>query len=173
MMSASLTAFLGDIARCLIGLLLLAAATGKLRNYRAFRDNLSASFGVPAAGAALAAPALVALEALLAAWLLARGGSLPMLLSLLLLTGLSVVLAYRYFTQSVVRCSCFGEAQRPVSQHDLILNALVIAVNALYFALPAAAMLPWQTTLLACGLAAIACVAAIHFHEIATLARSG
>lgn len=172
MMSAPLAAFLADIARCLIGMLLLAAAAGKLRSYRAFRDNLSASFGVPAAGAALAAPALVALEALLAAWLLAWGGPLPMLLSLLLLASLTIVLACRYFTQSVVRCSCFGEAQRPVSQHDLTRNGLVIAVNALYFALPAMAALPWQTSLLAAALAAIACVAAIHFHDIATLARA-
>ncbi|WP_402718294.1 MauE/DoxX family redox-associated membrane protein [Janthinobacterium rivuli] len=165
--------FLSDIARHVIALLLLAASVGKLRSYAAFRGNLATSFGVPPAAAQFAAPALVAAELLLAGWLLAGGTQLPMLLSLLLLGTLTAVLAWRYFTHSVVRCSCFGEAARPVSQYDLLRNVLAVGINGAYFALAQDTALPVATSILAAGLAAIVCVAAISLHDIATLAKAG
>jgi uncharacterized membrane protein YphA (DoxX/SURF4 family) len=167
-----LTALLSDIARCCIALLLLAAGVGKLRSYAAFRGNLATSFSLPPAAAAWAAPALVMTELLLAGWILAGGTHLPMLLSLLLLSTLTAVLAWRYFTHSVVRCSCFGEAARPVSQYDLLRNVLAVGINGAYCALAQAATVPVATTVLAAGLAAIACVAIISLHDIATLAKA-
>lgn len=176
-LAPSLAALLSQVARYVIALLLLAASVGKLRSYGAFRGNLATSFGLPPATAALAAPALVAAELLLAAWLLAAplpgaGARLPMLLALLLLGTLTAVLAYRYFTQNVVRCSCFGEAARPVSHYDLLRNVLVVAINGAYFALAPDAALPASTAWLAAGLASIVCVAAISLHDIATLAKA-
>ncbi|STR23320.1 Uncharacterised protein [Janthinobacterium lividum] len=171
-MLTSLT-FLSDIARYVIALLLLAASVGKLRSYGDFRGNLSTSFGVAPAAAKAAAPALVTAELLLAGWLLAGGTQLPMLLSLLLLSTLTAVLAWRYFTHSVVRCSCFGEAARPVSQYDLLRNVLAVGVNGAYFASAQEAALPVATSILAAGLAAIVCVAVISLHDIATLAKAG
>jgi hypothetical protein len=165
--------FLSDIARYVIALLLLAASVGKLRSYGDFRGNLATSFGVPPAAAKAAAPALVAAELLLAGWLLAGGTRRPMLLSLLLLSTLTAVLAWRYFTHSVVRCSCFGEAARPVSQYDLLRNVLAVGVNGAYFASAQTASLPFATSVLAAGLAAIVCVAVISLHDIATLAKAG
>lgn len=165
--------FLSDIARYVIALLLLAASVGKLRSYGDFRGNLSTSFGVAPAAAKAAAPALVAAELLLAACLLAGGTQLPMLLSLLLLSTLTAVLAWRYFTHSVVRCSCFGEAARPVSQYDLLRNVLAVGINGVYFASAQTASLPVATSVLAAGLAAIVCVAVISLHDIATLAKAG
>lgn len=171
-LAAFLAAFLADIARCCIAWLLLAAGVGKLRSHGAFRDNLAASFGVPPAAAKVAAPALVMAELLLAGWLLAGGAHVPMLLSLLLLSTLTAVLIHRYFTHSVVRCSCFGEAARPVSQYDLLRNVLAVGVNGAYFALAQDAALPAATAVLAAGLAAIACVLIISLHDIATLAKA-
>ncbi|TSD72269.1 hypothetical protein FFI39_015555 [Janthinobacterium sp. KBS0711] len=165
--------FLSDIVRYVIALLLLAASVGKLRSYGEFRGNLATSFGLPSAAAQFAAPALVAAELLLAGWLLAGGTYLPMLLSLLLLSTLTGVLAWRYFTHSVVRCSCFGEAARPVSQYDLLRNMLAVGINGSYFALAQETALPVATSLLAAGLAAIVCVALISLHDIATLAKAG
>ena len=167
-----LTLLLADTARCCIALLLLAASVGKLRGYGAFRDNLSASFGLAPAIAAWAAPGLVAAELLLAAWILGGGTRLPVLLALLLLGTLTAVLAYRYFTHSVVRCSCFGEAARPVSHYDLLRNGLFVGINAAYFGVAREATLPAASTVLAAGLAAIVCVAAISLHDIATLAKA-
>lgn len=115
----------------------------------------------------------MAAELLLAGWLLAGGTYLPMLLSLLLLSTLTGVLAWRYFTHSVVRCSCFGEAARPVSQYDLLRNMLAVGINGSYFALAQETALPVATSLLAAGLAAIVCVALISLHDIATLAKAG
>ena len=165
--------FLSDIARYVIALLLLAASVGKLRSYGDFRGNLATSFGVAPAAATVAAPALVAAELLLAGWLLAGGTQLPMLLSLVLLSTLTAVLAWRYFTHSVVRCSCFGEAARPVSQYDLLRNVLAVGINGAYFASEQTASLPVATSVLAAGLAAIVCVAVISLHDIATLAKAG
>lgn len=165
-------ALLSDIARYCIALLLLAASVGKLRSQGAFRDNLATSFGVPPAAARVVAPALVMTELLLAGWLLAGATHLPMLLSILLLSTLTAVLAYRYFTHSVVRCSCFGEAARPVSPYDLLRNVLVVGINGAYFALAQETPLPVTTSVLAAGLAAIACVAMISLHDIATLAKA-
>ena len=173
MLTSVLAALLADTARCCIALLLLAASVGKLRSYGGFRGNLATSFGVPPAAARVAAPALVTAELLLAGWLLAGGTHIPMLLSLLLLTTLSAVLAWRYFTHSVVRCSCFGEAARPVSQYDLLRNLLAVGVNGSYFAFAQQAAVPVATTALAAGLAAIVCVAIISLHDIATLAKAG
>lgn len=171
-LSTLLAAFLSDIARYCIALLLLAASVGKLRSYGDFRANLATSFGVPPAAASLAAPALVAAELWLAGWLLAGGAQLPMLLSLLLLGTLTAILAWRYFTHSVVRCSCFGEAARPVSQYDLLRNVLVVGTNGAYFALAQETTLSIATTVLAAGLAAIVCVATISLHDIAILAKA-
>ena len=167
-----LTLLLADMARYVIAWLLLAAAVGKLRSYSEFRGNLATSFGLPPAIATFAAPALVAAELLLAGWLLAGGAQLPMLLSLLLLGTLTAVLVYRYFTHSMVRCSCFGEAARPVSHYDLLRNLLVVGINGAYCALAQETALPAATAVLAAGLAAIVCVAAISLHDIATLAKA-
>lgn len=167
-----LTLLLADMARYVIAWLLLAAAVGKLRSYSEFRGNLATSFGLPPAIATCAAPALVAAELLLAGWLLAGGAQLPMLLSLLLLGTLTAVLVYRYFTHSMVRCSCFGEAARPVSHYDLLRNLLVVGINGAYCALAQETALPAASAVLAAGLASIVCVAAISLHDIATLAKA-
>ncbi|MDN2671816.1 MULTISPECIES: MauE/DoxX family redox-associated membrane protein [unclassified Janthinobacterium] len=172
MLTSVLATLLADTARYCIALLLLAASVGKLRSYGDFRGNLATSFGVPPGAASLAAPALVMAELSLAGWLLAGGTHIPMLLSLLLLTTLTAVLAWRYFTHSVVRCSCFGEAARPVSRYDLLRNVLAVGINGAYFALAQETTLPVATTALAAGLAAIVCVATISLHDIATLAKA-
>ncbi|ATD61477.1 hypothetical protein CNX70_15890 [Janthinobacterium svalbardensis] len=177
MLTPLLAALVTDAARCFIAFLLLAAGVGKLRSYGAFRGNLATSFGVPPILARWAAPALIMAELSLSCWLLAStlltdGTHLPMLLSLLLLSTLTAVLAYRYFTHSVVRCSCFGEAARPVSPYDLLRNVLVVGINGAYFALAQETPLPVTTSVLAAGLAAIACVAIISLHDIATLAKA-
>jgi hypothetical protein len=172
MLTSVLAALLADTARYCIALLLLAASVGKLRSYGDFRANLATSFGVPPAAASLAAPALVMAELLLSGWLLAGGTHIPMLLSLLLLGTLTAILTWRYFTHSVVRCSCFGEAARPVSQYDLLRNVLAVGINGAYFALAQETALPVATAVLAAGLAAIVCVATISLHDIATLAKA-
>lgn len=171
-LAASLTPLLADIARYCIALLLLAASVGKLRSYGALRDNLATSFGVPPAAARWAAPALLLAELSLSCWLLAGGKRLPMLLSLLLLSTLTAILVYRYFTRSVVRCSCFGEAARPVSHYDLLRNVMVVSINGAYFALAQETPLPVATAVLAASLAAIVCFATISLHDIATLAKA-
>ena len=166
-----LAAFVGAILRCFTGLLLLAAAIGKLRKFREFRHNLAGSLGLGAAVSQALAPALVAAELAVAAMVLGPARQAGMLLALLLFALFTAFISYKYFTQPGVRCSCFGGAARPVSSHDLQRNVLVILAILGYLALPGAAALGWPALALAAALSAFLCVAAIGFHDIAVLLK--
>jgi hypothetical protein len=162
--------FLAEIARYFVGLLLLAAAVGKLRGFARFRANLSDSFDVSAAAGRILAPALVLAELVVAALVLWGGDDLLGMQAALLLFGLfSALIAVKFYTQSVVRCGCFGEAERALSGYDLLRNALVIGAIGMCLAFDRGATLPPHAAVLAVALAALACVVAIHFHEILVL----
>lgn len=168
----STVSFLADIVRCFIGWWWLAAAAGKLRTWPRFRDDLGASFGIAARPARLAAPALVLAELLAAAMVLGPAHAAGMLASLMLMCSFTAVLGYQFFTRAIVRCTCFGESLRPLSGYDVLRNLLVVLAIAAWLALEPASALPAGETLLAAGLGAWLCVAAIHFHDVAVLART-
>lgn len=161
--------FAAQILRYFIGFLMLAAAAGKLRSFADFRANLTASFGVSRAHSALLAPAVVVAECLVAAMLPSVFDRTGMLAALLMLCAFTAVVSYRFFTQGVVKCSCFGEAGRPVSGYDLLRNLIVILSIVLYLSLAAGPGLPLHASILAAALAALLCVMAIEFHDIVTL----
>jgi hypothetical protein len=95
------------------------------------------------------------------------------------------VVGYQFVSRDVVRCSCFGEAERPVSGYDLLRNLLLIAAivgvlaggghggePAAGGALAAAgeeAGASLAARLMCAGLGLVLAVAAIHFHDLATL----
>jgi hypothetical protein len=169
----SAQSFVADIVRYFIGWWWLAAAAGKLRTWPGFRDELGTSFGIAAQPAALLAPALVTAELLAAAMVLGIAHAAGMLASLLLMCCFTSVLGYQFFTRAIVRCNCFGESRRPLSGHDLLRNLLVVLAIAAWLLLRSpAAPLPGGESLVAAGLGAWLCVAAIHFHDIAVLART-
>lgn len=161
--------FIAEILRYFVGLLLLAAAVAKLRGFDGFRANLTESFGVGAAYGGLLAPAVVLAE--LAAAALVLGAAVrPGMWAALCMFGLfTALIGYKFYTQSVVRCGCFGEAERALSGFDLLRNALVIAAIAAGLALGHTAGVPPHAAILAAALATIACVVTIHFHELAVL----
>ncbi len=162
-------AFGAEILRYFIGFLMLAAGLGKLRTFTQFRANLVSSFGATALQSTRLAPAVVMLELLAAALVLGPFSRTGMLASLLMLGIFTVVLSYKFFSESIVKCSCFGEAGRAVSGIDLLRNGAVLAAIALYFALGQAAGLPLTVSILAAALATFLCVAAIDMHDIVTL----
>lgn len=165
----SLSLFGAEIIRYFIGFLMLAASVGKLRTFADFRANLVTSFGASTVQSALLAPTVVILELTAAAMVLGPFSQAGMLASLLILGAFTVVLSYRFLTESVVKCSCFGEAGRAVSAFDLLRNVLVLAAIGAYLNLGSAGDLPLTASILAAALATFLCMMAIELHDIATL----
>lgn len=161
--------FIAEILRFFIGFLLLAAAAGKLRTSAGFRMNLETSFGLPKTQAGLVAPLLIASEVLVAGMVLGPWSGAGMLAALLMFGAFTIVVAIKFFTQPSVRCSCFGEAGRPLSGFDLARNLFVIGAIAVFLAIAPDGTASWSLMFLAAGLASFAAVAAIEFHGIATL----
>lgn len=161
--------FLGEILRYFVALLMLAAASAKLRDLAGFGASLASLFGLAPALRALLAPAIALAELAVAALLLGGQTRAGLLAALLMLCGFTALAGYKFYTQSVVRCGCFGEADRSLSGLDLLRNALVIAALAAGLMLPAGGGLPWHVALLAASLGLLACVVAVHFHDIVHL----
>lgn len=158
------------LLRCFVGLLLLAAAAGKARHYAAFRNSLGELLGTRAGWRAWLAPAIVGAELLVAALALGPAPHIGMPAALLMFGTFTAFIAYKFFTESVVRCSCFGEAARPTSGYDLLRNVLVLLAIAAYLMLAGSAVaLAVPALALALGLAVLLCVVAISFHEIVSL----
>ena len=167
------TFFIAEILRYFIGFFLLAAALGKLGVAMHFQRNLVQSFGMSTKMSRVLAPAVIGAEFIVAAMVLVAAERVGMLISLLMFCAFSALLSYKFFTESVVKCSCFGEAERAVSLFDLVRNLLVIAAIAIWLLLPSGPALPVQVAILAAALASVLCVLAIEFHGIAAvLARS-
>lgn len=161
--------FVAEVLRYFIGFFMLAAGAGKLREFAQFCANLVASFGMPERAARLLAPAVVAAEFGAAALILGGAANTGMVAALAMLAAFTAVVSYKFFTESVVKCSCFGEAARSVSGFDLLRNLLAIAAAIAYLAIAGASPMPIPVALLAAGLATLLLVAAIDFHDIASL----
>lgn len=162
-----------ETLRLFTGFLLLAAVAGKLRSFAAFRDNLVSSFGMAPAASRLAAPAVVAAEAIAAAMALGLSPRPGMWAALLLFAVFTALLAYRFFKDGIVKCSCFGEAERNLSGLDLLRNVLVLMAISGWTALQssAEAAAAAHLSLLGAGLASILVVVAIGFHDIVNLLK--
>ena len=148
------------VVRLLVGMVFLLAVAGKLRAPARFRANLTESMGVPPALGVVLTPAVMLAEAALALMLLgdmqARTFAMPA--ALLLLIGFSCFVGYKYVTADSVRCSCFGEADRPLSVYDLLRNGLLIGAIACWLYWPAPAT-PAQSTPAQLALASAAALA--------------
>lgn len=130
----SMLVYITEIIRITTGFLFLAGAIGKLRHYSDFTSNLTSSFHVSPSLSRLLAPSLIILEAMLAMIVLSNTTKTPqaMYAALLLLLFFTVIITYRYLSESSVKCSCFGEASRPVSIYDLCRNLIVISLLTFY-----------------------------------------
>ncbi|MDQ1919719.1 MauE/DoxX family redox-associated membrane protein [Massilia pseudoviolaceinigra] len=161
--------YLAEIIRFFTAFLLACAALGKLRTLAAFAHNLSDSFGLPRQAATILAPAVVAAEALLATLILAGGGigRAGMAGALVLFVLVTALVGYRYVVEGSVKCSCFGESERPVSGYDLLRNGLIIASIGAGLALSGDAAFGKKESVLAAALALIGTIGAIGFHDLA------
>lgn len=171
----SAAAFFAESLRLAAALLLCAAAWGKWRALGRFRDNLATTFGTGGALAALLAPGIAGAEVLLAAGLLAGGAVSRAALagSLLLFAVFTAAVAWKYATEDIVKCSCFGDADRSVSGFDLARNVAIIGGIAFSLAAGAGANAGmagnWQAAVCAAGVATLLAVVLANFHEIMML----
>lgn len=164
--------FLAEVLRLLVGFVLVCAAAGKLRTFAAFRRNLSESLGWSVRGSSVLAPMVVSAELALAGLIVpgAPTSGAGMLGALGLFTVFTGYIAYKYATEDIVKCACFGEVERSVSAYDLVRNLLLLACIGYQLAYAGdASALRGPVLALACGLASILTVVVIAFHEIAML----
>jgi hypothetical protein len=172
-------AFSADVLRLTCALLLLAAAWGKWRAPGQFRDNLAATFGIGPRLAAWLAPGIAGIETVLSAGLAAGGapGQAALAGTLALFVVFTAAVGWKYATEDIVKCSCFGDADRSVSGFDLARNMAIIAAIAFSLAAaPGSAGAGWQALVCAAGVATLLAVVLANFHEIMMLllyARQG
>ncbi len=165
----TVTAAAAVLVRLLVGWVFLLAVVGKLRSAARFRANLTESMGVSAGAGAVLTPVVISAEAALAFMLLgdmqARAFAMPAALALLM--AFTAFVGYKYVTADSVRCSCFGEADRPLSAYDLLRNALLIGAIAGWLYWPAAAVrwTPVQWTL-AAAVALLLAAGLVRLHEV-------
>ncbi|HEY6942608.1 MauE/DoxX family redox-associated membrane protein [Dokdonella sp.] len=119
--------FAADSIRYGVAGLLAYAAASKLADFRAFRRNVTGFLKVSDTTALYLAPVVIGVEAALAAALAFDAVRRTAWLSTALLiffvfTGL---LARAHAGRDVVKCSCFGEGERPVSAHDVARNVVI------------------------------------------------
>lgn len=165
----TLPVFVAEMLRYFVGLLLLAAAVAKLRGLDSFRENLTASFDIGAAHSRILAPAVVLAELAVAALVLGGAVRAGLWAALLMFCVFTALLGYKFHTHGAVRCACFGGAERSLSGLDLLRNVLVIGAIGAGLALAHDASMPPHAVILAIALATLACVLAVHFHEIVRL----
>lgn len=122
-----ISVFIADSIRCAVAGLLVYAAATKLADVRAFRRNVTGFVKVSDASARYLAPVLIGVEAALGSALAFEGAWRTAWLSTALLIFLvfTGLLVRAHAGRDVVKCSCFGEGERPVSAHDVARNVLI------------------------------------------------
>ena len=118
------------LARTILGLAFLASATGKLRDFTAFRAAVEDFDLVPRRSTRAAAFAVVTAE-LAIVGAMAVGGSLLVpgfAAAAVVLVLFTAVLASALRRRTAVSCNCFGAATARVSGYDIIRNTGLIAV---------------------------------------------
>ena len=165
--------YVSQVFRLMLAILLLVAASGKLTSFASFRHNLSESFAVPFHLNAILAAGIIAFEYVLVFLLLIHHGKLndwAMFASLILFFVFTAVVGFRYLTEGIVRCSCFGEAERPVSVYDIARNLLILLAISFYlFHTGQEQMNRYMADIFLFGPALILSLYLMNFHEMIML----
>lgn len=153
----------------LVAFTLLMAAWGKLKDLHRFKSNLRDSFGFSARSSKFVAPLIIVLEFLLA--LTTVSGTqftyLAMVVSFVVFIVFTAFLAYHWLQNARVKCSCFGEDDRPVSVFDLLRNALIILFIGCYLMIGGFELsLTMHSQFLLVILALAGSTVVIHTHDI-------
>ena len=156
----------------LVAFVFFSAALGKLEKQEQFKSNLVESFGLSEKASHNIAPVLVILELVLGL-LIISGPSLSyiaMSVAFVIFCFFTLFLIYHWLQNARVKCSCFGEDDRPVSIFDLLRNGLVIALIGTYLVFfEGQYSLPMSSHLLLAGIGLALSILIIHLHDIAMI----
>ncbi|GMV29535.1 MAG: hypothetical protein AMXMBFR59_16600 [Rhodanobacteraceae bacterium] len=153
----ALADYVAEICRWWLLLALLVAAAGKSIRFRRFRQDLAVSFPELGAAGVPVALAVVAVEWLLAALLLAGGsaGHYGQIGAAVLFAVFTSVVAVAMGQDRTVVCSCFGGASHPMSGYDLLRNGLLVGVAAFGALSPPSGTVDLISSVILAGLALI------------------
>lgn len=114
----------------LIAFLLLTAAWSKLTDLNRFKSNLIESFGFSFNASRIVAPIIIILELLLFITIASDTvySHYAMGISFVVFIVFTIFLLHHWLKNARVKCSCFGEDDRPVSIFDIIRNILVVCL---------------------------------------------
>jgi len=158
-----------EVIRLLAAFIMLVAAWGKCQAFALFQTNLIESFRVPASLSKAMTLGIIAMELLLAIFILANNHltdtAMWMTLAAFIIFTLAVIV--RFSQNELVKCNCFGAENRPVSALDIVRNLLMMALLIYYLLFSSAAALVMEAQTLCALLAAIFCICMVNFHDIA------
>lgn len=151
---------------------LLTAGVSKARYFEQFYRSVSELLSLSVKRATQFAGVIVFGELLLAACLLFEWGAGHYVgwTVTTLLFGFTALLLFRLLRGQVVRCSCFGSSDRPVSAIDIARNTLLIA-SAITVSVSGWQVVSWdnQEAWLALAVSCWLTVILVYLHEIVSL----
>lgn len=169
-----LSSFVGEVFLFSFVWFFASAAIGKLQNFGNFKKNLVSSFAVKESFSGMFAFVIVTAELSIATTMLSSESILGVLAALALFCVFTFVLTYKFYTTSIVKCSCFGESQRAVSGFDLFRNFLVIVLMCVWLGFMRSsndANLLFHHRVLAGAIATTISFLVINLHDVAILLR--
>lgn len=127
-------AYIGEICRFYVMLVLLAAAAGKLRNIRAFQNALETLTGVSRKWSGGATLSLITAEGLVGLLLLFGGETarIGMMAAAALFLAFLGVISLALTRRSAAVCNCFGSSPHTVSGVDLLRSIGLLTACAIY-----------------------------------------
>lgn len=164
----SLGIFCAEVARYLIGFLLLSAGISKFKSFAEFRLSVRDFLRGRQKLSHLLALAVIALELIVAVLCLfpSQLQFVAMQCALLMFASFTLFILDQYFKKADAQCYCFGQSARPISVYDLLRNLLIVVVIAYYLWMAGKPELSFVAHLLIAGIAMLLCMLLRQFHEI-------
>ena len=170
----STTPYLVEICRLLLGLTLLAAAIGKIANFKQFSSDLSDSLKLSTRWSQPLTSLLIISELLLSILILLNKyyEYMAMAMAAILLSSFTLYIVVSLLQNKLIRCNCFGQSNDSISYFDVSRN-LVLIIAAIFYLLNQQAMAINTLSQFLLGFVALSILLIItHLQELALLTRN-
>ena len=163
-------AYAAEACRLYILVVLGAALLGKARAVDALRDTVVSLSGLGDRGAAVAARAVIGVEAATLVAVIVEPAA-GMVGAMVLFALFWAVILFALVRRPAVVCNCFGGGARPISRLDLVRNLAMTGACAFFLLSPRPPALAPSGWLLLLGVGIIAFLISTHLDEIIAPAR--